>query len=68
MSALGIDNVGQQIFDVRPVRAREIGADVRAHAVQRMALLACFAEHGPAQIRIGRLLGLLRQQLAIVSR
>src|SRR4029079_8446352 len=61
-----VDNICEQIFDVRPIRPCKIGTNVRPHTVKRMTLLASSAENGTAQIRIGRLLGFLGEQLTIV--
>ena len=47
------------------IRAGQVGTDIRADAVERVALLACFAKYRPAQVRIGRR---LRSSCAASSR
>ena len=44
-----VENVGEQVIEVRTVRARQVRADLAADAEERVALLANLGENGPAQ-------------------
>jgi hypothetical protein len=53
----GVDDVRQQVIEVGPVAAGDVGADLAAGAEQRVALLAGLGEHGPAKFEGGASLG-----------
>ena len=53
ISALRVDDIGQQVLHVGPVRAGKIRPDVRPNAIQCMTLLTRLGEHGTTELRVG---------------